>query len=252
VTRPIITPRQLLGRKALPPELSGCTVAVLGFCKFGAMVGKLSAEPLAEPIFSHAFPSGQFVARVAGRPVVAVERVYGGPLAATVLEELAHYGITHAIAYGYAGSLRGDLPIGRIVLAEAAFASDGAAREYRPDAALLFPDGALVQRLTECARAGPPLESVKVWTTDAIYREYPHKVAGWRDAGADVVNMDTGHLYAVSSVVGIAAVYACVISDCVEGPEWQDGFARVRPAMDDLENLVRATVEEIVSGAPAP
>jgi purine-nucleoside phosphorylase len=71
-------------------------------------------------------------------------------------------------------------------------------------------------------------------------------VAGWRAAGAEVVNMDTSHFYAVSRVAGISAVYACVVSDCVEGPVWDEGFAHIQPAMSDLQDLILETLTEIV------
>lgn len=57
--------------------------------------------------------------------------------------------------------------------------------------------------------------------------------------------MDMWHFYAVSKVVGISAVYACVVSDCVEGLVWDKGFARIQPAMSDLQDLILETLTEI-------
>jgi hypothetical protein len=56
--------------------------------------------------------------------------------------------------------------------------------------------------------------------------------------------MDTAHFYAVSNVVGISAIYACVISDCVEGPAWDDGFARIEQAVDCLQDLILTVLAE--------
>ena len=50
----------------------------------------------------------------------------------------------------------------------------------------------------------------------------------------------TPDFYAVSEVVGISAVYACVISDCVEGPNWEDGFIRARQSIGLLQDLIIA------------
>ena len=243
MSQPIITPGKFLGRESLPPELAGCSLAVVGFCRFYDMKQKLSAEPLAESLFSHLGRQHQYVAEVAGRTVLALECLYGGPLSATVLEELAHYGVTRVIGYGYAGSLTRDIPVGQLILAEAALVSDGTSREYLPGAELAHPDSDLAHYLRQCAaRLGVGLRAATVWTTDALYREYPDKVARWRNAGAQVVNMDTAHFYAVSHVVGISAVYAAVVSDCVEGPAWDDGFSRVRQAMSDLQDAAVAAL----------
>lgn len=246
MSQPIITPGKFLNRDALPPQLEGCSLAVVGFCRFHDMKRKLAAEPLPERLFSHLDRSHQFIGRVAQSKTLALECLYGGPLSATVIEELAHYGIKSVIGYGYAGSLTRDIPVGEIVLADAAVVSDGTSREYLPKARRAYPKGELAQCLRDCAaKASTRIEGVTVWTTDALYREYPEKVTGWREAGADIVNMDTAHFYAVSNVVGISPVYACVISDCVEGSVWDDGFQRISQATDDLQDLILKALVEI-------
>jgi len=246
MSNPIITPGKFLGRDSLPPELANCSLAVVGFCRFYDMKPKLSAEPLSESLFSHLDKSHQFVGQVAGSKMLALECLYGGPLSATVVEELAHYGIKKVIGYGYAGSLDRTIPIGQIILADAAVVSDGTSREYLPEAKFVYPNSELAHCLRECAqKTGVTIRGAKVWTTDAIYREYPQKVAGWREVGAEVVNMDTSHFYAVSKVVGVSAVYACVVSDCVEGPVWNDGFARIKQAMNNLQNLILEVLTEM-------
>lgn len=160
-------------------------------------------------------------------------------MSATVMEELAHYGINKVVGYGYAGSLTQAIPVGQIVLADSAIVSDGTSREYLPDAELVYPDREMARQFQACAAvANVTIRKARVWTTDVIYREYPEKIVRWRQAGADVVNMDTAHFYAVSNVVGISAMYACVVSDCVEGPAWDDGFARIGQAVDCLQDLL--------------
>jgi purine-nucleoside phosphorylase len=256
LSQPIITPGKWLNRDALPPEVEGCALAVVGFCRFNDMKTRLAAEPLSESLFSHLDVSHQFVARVADKKILALECLYGGPLSATVIEELAHYGIKTDVGYGYAGSLTRSLPVGQIALADVSIVSDGTSREYLSEVELVYPDGTLADCLREVAgQANIPIRGVTVWTTDALYREYPCKVAAWRKIGADVVNMDTSHFYAVGRVVGMSVVYLCVVSDCVEGPVWDDGFARVRRAMSDLQSLVLEVIVKVSGGIrvnPAP
>lgn len=245
MSHPLITPKKWLGHNTLPIE--SCSVAVVGFCRFGAMKQKLLAELLPESRFSHLDLSHQFVGQVGGRQLLALERIYGGPLSATVIEELAYYGIQKVIGYGYAGSLTLNIPVGQIVLADAAFISDGTSREYLSEEGFVYPDNELSQQIEECAaRTNLPFRKVKVWTTDALYREYPEKIRGWREAGAEVVNMDTSHFYAVSHIVGISSAYLCVVSDCLDGPVWEDGFARIGQAMSDLQNLIVEVLRKLL------
>jgi purine-nucleoside phosphorylase len=137
------------------------------------------------------------------------------------------------------------------VLAEDALISDGTSRAYLPQATRVAPDDRLVRQLRLCAaHTGVRLHGATVWTTDALYREYPEEVAAWRARGAAVVNMDTAPLYAVSQVVGISAAYACVVSDGVEAPTWDDGHRDIAPAMGALQDLIVATVTRLVRESP--
>jgi uridine phosphorylase len=251
MSQPIITPRKFLhaiyGRDSLPPELAGCTCAVIAFCQFRDMQRKLAAEPVPSSLFSLLHQTHQFIGHVAGRTILALENVQGGPLAATVVEELAHYGITQVLGYGYAGSLTRTVPIGQLVLAEDALISDGTSRAYLPQATRVAPDDALVHELQGCAaQMGVVLQGATVWTTDTLYREYPEEVTAWRTRGATVVNMDTAHFYAVSRVVGLSAAYACVVSDGVEAPTWDDGHQDIHHARGVLQDLIVATLSRIL------
>ncbi len=250
MSQPIITPRKFLhaiyGRDALPPELAGCGCAIVAFCQFRDMQRKLAAEPVPSSLFSLLHPTHQFIGHVAGRTILALENLQGGPLAATVVEELAHYGITQVLGYGYAGSLTRAVHIGQLVLAEDALISDGTSRAYLPQAVRVAPDDTLVRQMRACAaQTGVELHGATVWTTDALYREYPEEVAAWRARGAAVVNMDTAHFYAVSHVVGLSVAYACVVSDCVEAPTWDDGHQDISQAMGALQDLIVATLTQM-------
>ena len=247
MSEPTITPAKWLEHESLPNDLTPCHATVAAFCHLYDMKDKLQAQAIPDQLFSHLDPSRVFAARIGARNVLAVECLYGGPLSATVLEELAHYGIELVIGFGYAGSLTRTIPVGSIVLARRAVVSDGTSREYLPDKPYVYPDQALARPFRESAkRLGHELTEATVWTTDALYREYPEKIAAWRKAGADLVNMDTGPFYAVSRVVGISAVYACVVSDCVEGPHWEDGFERIRASMGRLHEIVLATLRNVL------
>jgi uridine phosphorylase len=251
MSEPIITPRKFLhaiyGRDTLPPELTGCTCAVVAFCQFRDMQRKLAVEPVPASLFSLLHQTHQFIGHVAGRTILALENLQGGPLAATVMEELAHYGITQVLGYGYAGSLTRTIPIGQLVLADGALISDGTSQVYLPQAARVAPDAVLVHELRACAaQMGIVLHGATVWTTDALYREYPEEVAAWWACGATVVNMDTAHFYAVSRVVGLSAAYVCVVSDGVEAPTWDDGHQDIQHAREVLQDLMVAALSRMM------
>jgi hypothetical protein len=179
MSQPIITPRKFLqaiyGRDTLPPEVAGCTCAVVAFGQFRDMRRKLAAEPAPTPLFSLLHQTHQFIGHVAGRTILALENVQGGPLAATVVEELAHYGITQVLGYGYAGSLTRTVPIGQLVLAEGALISDGTSRAYLPQATRAAPDDALVRELRGVRRTDG---SGAVWGHGLDHRHPVSQVSG--------------------------------------------------------------------------
>jgi hypothetical protein len=155
MSQPIITPRRFLhalyGRDALPPEVAGCPCAVVAFGQFRDMQRKLAAAPVSSSLFSLLHPTHQFIGHVAGRKILALDGLQGGPLAATVVEERAHNGIKQLLGYGYAGSLTRTVPIGQLALAEDALISNGISRAYLPQAARVVPNGTLVRQLRACA-----------------------------------------------------------------------------------------------------
>lgn len=142
---PIITPKQFLAKYVLPPEVKGCSFAIVGFCKFNTIKSKLMVGSLTESIFSHLDKSHQFIGKIGRCTVLALDCLYSGPLSTTVLEELAHYGIKTVIGYAYAGSLKRQLPIGQNMLATEAIISDGTSHEYLPEKEKVFPASILVR-----------------------------------------------------------------------------------------------------------
>ncbi|HIE27680.1 TPA: hypothetical protein EYP66_10365 [Candidatus Poribacteria bacterium] len=213
--KPIITPSQFLTLEGITSEDNQCTVAIVAFCPFHEMKDKARARSLDKSLFVHIDLSHQFHGFANGRQFLMVDCVYGGPVCATVIEEMAYLGVKHVIGYGYSGSLRKEIMPGSIVLALSAIVSDGTSREYseasevKASAVLLSKFDKLDVSLRNRVFSG------KAWTTDAIYREYPSKIQSWLKAGADLVNMDTSHFCAVSQAVGIEALYFSLISDYV-------------------------------------
>jgi len=238
VEEPIITPSQFLSADGITTKDNQGEVAIVAFCPFYAMKEKAGARPLERSLFVHIDVAHQFKADINGQSVLMVDCVYGGPVCATLLEEMAYLGVKRVVGYGYSGSLRRNIAPGTIVIASSGIISDGTSREYCEDrevaasAELL----SIYERLSSSLR----FEAItgRAWTTDAIYREYPSKVRSWAQAGADFVNMDTSHFYCVSRAVGIEAIYFSLISDYVSGDTWHQGFSSVPESINRLQDLI--------------
>lgn len=219
---PLITPERLLAELKIDYQKKyRFKLALLSFMPIGLMAKKLKGKKVNRQIIPMA--TSQWVSR--DGQAILVGPVYGGPVCAAVLEELSAFGVEYAIGYGLSGSLVENIRPKEIMIADAALCSDGTSKEYtrgsevRPDSALL-----------EMALSGLRDRKVepkmgKVWTTDAIYRELPSKVAYWREQGAAFVNMEAAPFYAVARAKSIRAVFLSVVSDYVGGNEWS-GWTR--------------------------
>lgn len=242
---PIITPSQFLALEGVEPTDNDCEVAVVGFCPFHELKKKVDARPLTKSLFVHVDPAHQFQAHVGTCDVLMVDCIYGGPVCATVIEEMAYLGVRYVLGYGYSGSLRKEIEPGKIVLASSGFISDGTSREYC--------NGSQVDASPELLAVyeevkGSFLSAVvagKAWTTDAIYRECPSKIASWFRAGADFVNMDTSSFYAAARTVGVEALYFSLVSDYVGEEEWDQQFPNIGESRAQLHDLILELIPKI-------
>ena len=235
---PIIAPSQFLALEGIAGEDNQCEVAIIGFCSFYEMKEKAHARPLQKSLFVHMDVAHQFHGFIDGHQVLMIDCVYGGPVCATVIEEMAYLGVKYVIGYRYSGALQEQFILGSIVLASSGIVSDGTSREYSK-----FPEVKASEHLmTQYNKLDPSLRdgvlTGKAWTTDAIYREYPSKIQSWLQAGADFVNMDTSHFYAVSRAVGIETLYFSLISDYVGGKQWEQQFQNLEESRKQLHEII--------------
>ncbi len=83
----------------------------------------------------------------------------------------------------------------------------------------------------------------RVWTTDALYREFPSKVAYWRGRGARFVNLETASLYAVSREKGLRAAYLSVVSDHLTDGKWSGWHADRQQSRERMWDICLDMVE---------
>ena len=213
------------------PRWDAAILCFRGSSGSGAMVDALSAKPLGRRAFWGMEETTQaphvYTAHRAGMDVGVIARcVWGGPQAAILVEELSVFGVKTVIGYSCAGSLDPDLDRGRQLVVNRALGTDGTSRQYGDGP--FPPDGQLLT-------LAPPAARVAAATVDAVYRETSEVVDRWRDAGAQVVNMEVAPFYAASTACGIRALWLGHVSDVLAG-DWKDWFV-------DRQGMNRATAE---------
>jgi hypothetical protein len=222
---PHLTPQKLVGRMFGRDTFGDIEVALVGYCPRPGCLDQYEPADTTNQYFIHVPPSSVQICRHSNAKFLSIVHVYGGPVSAALIEELAYYGIKYVLAYGLAGGLATkNLKMGDFYIVEKALAMDGTTPHYTSDK-LITSDELLNSRIKELAKGAglSGVTPVQALTGDAIYREYDEELEVSRENGCDIVNCDSSHLFAVSRAVGIRSTECGVLSDVAQGggEEWQ-------------------------------
>lgn len=120
----------------------------------------------------------------------------GAPAATQLLDWLISYGVKQVIAFGTAGVLE-DLPEKNLVLPVRAIRDEGTSFHYmKPGRFVSLESDFLNQIERILTDLKIEYKEITTWTTDAIYRETPKKIAQFRQLGASTVEMECAALAA--------------------------------------------------------
>lgn len=231
---PHLTPAKLVGQRFPRNTFGSIKVALIGYCPPPSILQKYNPLATSDQYFIHVSPDSVKRLSYNGTEFLSLVHVYGGPVSASTVEELAYYDFDYILAYGLAGGLgTKNLKMGDFYLVESAYVGDGTTPHYT-DEAVVRADGGLCATIQHMCRVAnnPPMTSVRTFTGDAIYREDNAFLEGARHKACDIVNLDSSHLFAVSRVNSdqklMKAIECGVISDVTGGEadeEWDSTLA---------------------------
>lgn len=214
---PHLTPRSLVGQRFASDVFGDIRVALVGYCPPPSRLEGYSPERVSDQHFIHVTPDSVRILSHQGQRFLSLAHVYGGPVSASTVEELAYYGIEVILAYGLAGGLGSKgLTMGDFYLVEDALAADGTTRHYTSDPVVAADAGLREFIVGQWPGAITP---VRAATGDAIYREDDAMLERFRAEGCDIVNLDSSHLFAASLTNAeerrLRTIQCGVISDVV-------------------------------------
>lgn len=140
-----------------------------------------------------------YVLEQGGQRFAVIHPGVGAPLAAGFLEEAIALGCRKFVACGGAGVLDREIAVGHVIVPTAAVRDEGTSYHYLPPGreVAASAEGVAAVRATLDAR-GVPYVLGKTWTTDAIYRETPARIAARRAEGCLAVEMEAAAFFAVA------------------------------------------------------
>ena len=150
------------------------------------------------------------------------------PLAALALEMLRVSGAEEIVHLGFCGSLTSSLVIGDVVAVAKALSDEGTSQHYFPEEKTFYPSGALLSEVeNRLHRAGYLCQRATIVSTDAPFRETPAWLEEKQAQGAEIVDMETSAVFALSRFHGLKAASVQIVSDELSSGAWKIGFRRL-------------------------
>ena len=235
----ILEPSRLIQPMDIPEECVICFFAeVIDYLvqEKGARVIAHSVSEIGEhPVYEMDFE---------GRRLAFFHPGIGAPLAAALLEEMIARGSWKFVACGGCGVLDKDIAVGHLLVPVSAIRDEGMSYHYLPPSReVAMNPMALAAIESVLERHGTDYLRTKTWTTDAIYRETPHKVQAYLDEGCLAVEMEAAAFFAVAQFRGVAFGQILYGGDAVIPGAW-DG--RTWTSRKEIRrNLFRLAAEAV-------
>ncbi|HLB56227.1 MAG TPA: hypothetical protein VJK30_02715 [Coxiellaceae bacterium] len=200
MTEPHLTPAKLIGQR-FPKNIFGkMRVAILGYCPPPSIFKKYNQVDTHDQYFILQTPDSVKKCSYGDMEFLHIYHIYGGPVSASLVEELAYYNFDYILAYGLAGGLgTKNLKMGDYFLIESGYVYDGTTPHYTKDSVIKCDDFLETKILSLLPSTNiNEMTSVRAMTNDAIYKENNALLKSAKEFGCDIINLDSSHLYAAS------------------------------------------------------
>lgn len=193
-------------------------------CYFRHVISGLLAQGMLQPLAAHGSEMGElplYEMRFQDKRLAVIQAPVGASFAAALLEELIARGFDSFMVCGGCGVLDRQITVGHLLIPTSAVRDEGTSYHYLPASreVAAIPEGlAAIKGVLE-AHAVPYILT-KVWTTDAIYRETPAKVALRKAEGCLAVEMEAAAYMAVARFRNVRLGQILYAGDDVSGSSW--------------------------------
>jgi uridine phosphorylase len=184
-----------IAKTVLLPATPMCTKRILAFIKKPETKGQT------------------YLGKVDSLNVSVVPTGIGCPSAAIVLEALHSAEVKAAIRVDFIGSLRDNIEIGDIVIADSAFKGDGTTAHYMEGEKVEANSeltNLLIQKSKEYEKnthVGP------VWTTDALFRQTPELYKKAVEKGCIGIDMECSAIFTLGKIYNMKTAAIMAVSD---------------------------------------
>ncbi len=165
----------------------------------------------------------------------------GCPACAGNLDLFHAMGITKAMFCGGGGVLDRNIKVGQVLVVEGSIRDEGFSYQYIAPSRVIYTDKETNSKIIRYLQQNDiPFLRGLTWTTDAIFRETPDRIAQRKQEGAKIVEMEQAGCIAVAQFRHFS--YGALIygGDDLSGEEWSNRGWRSREGVRyDLVQLCR-------------
>ncbi len=224
IEAPIVRPVRRRNSPALGPlaMMASNGQDLAGVCKEWAPQGGLAQRGLLNSKIFHS-------PRIPAGPS-ATGPIIGAPYAVMILETLVAWGARRIVYFGWCGALSETLDIGDLLLPTEAIVDEGTSPAYGLNPGQSGRPHGPWQDFVGSAVGTPdiPMHRGAIWSTDAVFRETPSRVAHFTARGALAVEMEVSALYAAAEFLQVQMAVVLVVSDSLASGSWHPGFSAPR------------------------
>lgn len=168
----------------------------------------------------------------------------GGPLVASLIEEISITGIKWLIGIGAAASIVNDIERNEIIFPTEIYMNDAVSQYYYNQDWIKIDKEmhSLVCKIMDKKK----YREVKGATVEALYRQCEDILNPWRNQGAQVVNWELGPFYAVSHTYKIKAAWIGHVSDVETQEVWKNWYIDRKNAFEDVVKICKVIIDSIV------
>lgn len=182
------------------------------------------------------------------KEIAVYQSPVGAPACVQVFEEVIEIGIKKIILAGICGCLDKELERCSIILPTSAIRDEGTSYRYAPASDEIALNKAVVKKVeTKLNELNVNFSKGKTWTTDAIYRETPQKIARRKEQGAIAVEMECSAMTAVAKFRKIDFAQILYSGDNLATDSYQPGIMAENYKATEKSKIVSLALECVLA-----
>lgn len=179
-----------------------------------------------------------------GEEIAFYNSFLGGPAAGAFLEEVIVKGAKKVLFFGVCGVLDKEVASGSLLIPTSAYRDEGTSYHYmEPSDYIDIPTADKLAKIFESINV--PYQKIKVWTTDAFYRETEKNIAARKTEGCAAVEMECASVMAIGQFRGIEVYQFIYGGDCLDENQWDARVLGKLPE-DMRQRILTVALESVI------